>query len=246
MPSKKSKRPYDLRVNFGYYKETYRQEIQKSIAFIGQDLAFFTEAKVKKLLELVRRSLGDPSKLNILDVGCGVGLTDYYLTGHFKKVHGIDVDRGVVEKAEALNPKAAYRYYAGKTLPYKDHSMDVTFAICVMHHVVPEGWDRFAEEMIRVTKKGGLVIVFEHNPLNPLTQVAVHRCELDDDAVLLGMGKVRRLFRKAVCRLTETGYLIFTPYRSPVFSALDRWLSWLPLGAQYYVCSRIENDPKKI
>ncbi len=240
MPTKKSKRPYDLRVNFGYYKETYRQEIQKSIAFIGQDLAFFTEAKVKKLLELVRHYSGDSSSLKILDVGCGVGLTDYYLTSHFKKVYGIDVDRGVVEKAAALNSKAAYRYYAGKTLPYADQSMDVTFAICVMHHVVPEGWERFAQEMRRVTKKGGLVVVFEHNPLNPLTQCAVSRCELDDDAVLLGMGKVESLLVQEPCRLNEKGFIIFTPYKHPFFAMLDRWLIWLPLGAQYYVCAQKE------
>ena len=114
------------RADFERHKDTYRQEIQKSISFIGQDLDFFTQVKVNCLLDLTRHYVGNPSRLKILDVGCGVGITDHYLTGHFKKLHGIDLSPGVVRKAKNLNPKASYRHYAGRTLPYPSGSMDVT------------------------------------------------------------------------------------------------------------------------
>lgn len=238
MRTTKTKRSYDLRINFERYKDTYRQEIQKSISFIGQDLAFFTLVKVNKLLELIHKHLGATSHLKILDVGCGIGITDYYLTQHFKKLYGIDLSRGIVQKAAILNPKASYRHYQGKNLPYADNSMDVTFSICVMHHVVPEGWNHFTKEMIRVTKKGGLVVVFEHNPFNPLTQCAVSRCDLDEDANLLQMNNVKQLLGRDSSRVEDRGYILFTPFRGNLFSFLDRHLGWLPLGAQYYVAGK--------
>ena len=39
--------------------------------------------------------------------------------------------------------------------------------------------------MRRVVRPGGLLCIIEHNPFNPLTRLAVVRCEFDRDAVLL-------------------------------------------------------------
>jgi SAM-dependent methyltransferase len=238
MNSKPSKSAPSTRVEFERYKDTYRQEIQESISFIGQDLDFFTQVKVNYLLDLTRRYVGDPSGLKILDVGCGVGITDHYLIKYFRKLYGVDVSRGVVRKAASLNPKASYRQYAGKTLPYATQSMDVTFAICVMHHVVPEGLSRFVEEMARVTKKGGLIAIFEHNPWNPLTQIAVSNCDMDDDAILLRTRQVEKLMDQAPVKVVEKKYILFTPFHGGFFRLFDRSLSWLPLGAQYYVAAK--------
>jgi SAM-dependent methyltransferase len=238
MNSKPSRSIPSPRVEFERYKDTYRQEIQESISFIGQDLDFFTQVKVDYLLDLTRRYVGDPAGLKILDVGCGVGITDHYLIKHFRKLYGVDLSRGVVRKAASLNPKAAYRRYAGKTLPYASQSMDVTFAICVMHHVVPGGLNRFIEEMARVTKKGGLIAIFEHNPWNPLTQIAVSNCDMDDDAILLRTRQVEKLMGQAPVKVVEKKYILFTPFHGGFFRLFDRSLSWLPLGAQYYVAAK--------
>lgn len=238
MASKQDKTDLGLRVEFEHYKEIYRQEIQKSISFIGQDLEFFTRVKAQLLLDLTRRYVGEPSALKILDVGCGIGITDHYLTRHFRKLHGVDLSRGVVKKAAALNPKASYRHYAGLKLPYASNSMDVTFAICVMHHVFPGHLGHFVSEMVRVTKKGGMLAVFEHNPFNPLTRVAVSRCELDEDAVLLRRRQVAGLMERCPVKVMERNYILFTPFEGKAFRALDRALGWLPLGAQYYVVAQ--------
>ncbi len=222
---------------FERHKDTYRQEIQKSISFIGQGLDFFTQVKVDCLLDLTRRYVGAPPRLKILDVGCGVGITDRFLTPHFRKLHGLDLSPGVVRKAKQLNPRASYRRYAGGTFPYPSHSMDVTFAICVMHHVLPERLSHFAAEMFRVTRKGGLVVVFEHNPMNPLTQIAVSRCEMDDDAILLKRREVEGLLKEKG-NIIEKRYILFTPFRVPPFRFLAPFLGKFPLGAQYYVAAK--------
>ncbi len=223
------------RVDFEKHKDIYREEVQGSISFIGKDVDFFTAVKARQLRYLAEKYVGKPSGLKVLDVGCGIGLTDRFLAGHFGKVYGVDVAKGLVRKAKEINPSAEYRSYKGKVLPYPDSSMDITFAICVLHHVPPEQHDDFMGELQRVTKENGLIVIFEHNPVNPLTIYAVSRCRLDDDAILLSMGKTHRLITTRNLPIVEKGYILFTPFRGAVFTLLDRALSWLPLGAQYYV-----------
>ena len=41
------------------------------------------------------------------------------------------------------------------------------------------------DELHRVLAVGGMVIVFEHNPMNPLTVRAVNNCPFDENAVLV-------------------------------------------------------------
>src|SRR5436190_11517910 len=158
-----------MTIDFDGSKDTYENEVQESIDFIGQDLDFFVELKANHLLDVARRRLGDPKTLSFLDVGCGVGLTDAYLEDEVGVLHGIDVTEGVVERASARNPWANYLVYDGTTTPFRDELFDITFAICVLHHVEPAKWADFVEELARVTKRDGLLVVMEHNPLNPLT-----------------------------------------------------------------------------
>lgn len=224
------------RADFEAYKDNYGQEIQRSIDFIGQDFEFFIRRKAELLTGLVAQEMGDPKTLKILDVGCGIGLTDRHLTGRFKKLYGLDLSRGVVQKAAALNPKASYKAYPGKKLPHATSSMDVTFAICVLHHVEPEERDLFLSELARVTRKGGLVMIFEHNPLNPLTRVAVSRCDMDKDAHLVGLAQTAGLLASRGLKVIQKDYIFFSPWS--FLSGLDGLLGWLPLGAQYFVAAK--------
>jgi hypothetical protein len=107
----------------------------------------------------------------------------------------------------------------------------------VLHHVPPEERARFAAESHRVVRTGGIVAVFEHNPLNPLTRVAVSRCQFDDGVKLLGRGQVARLLTAAQLQVERGSYIFFTP--SARWSApSDRALAWCPVGAQHYVAAR--------
>ena len=110
-----------------------------------------------------------------------------------RRLAGVDVAAGMVERARRRNPWAEYRHYAaGDPIPYDDGSFDVCFTICVLHHVAAERRPALVEEMKRVCRPGGLVAVFEHNPLNPLTRKAVRDCEFDRGVKLL-TAKPRRV-----------------------------------------------------
>ncbi|MBI4532288.1 MAG: class I SAM-dependent methyltransferase [Candidatus Latescibacteria bacterium] len=227
-----------MKTDFDRYKDRYREAVQKSIAFAGQDVDFFTEVKAGHLIGLAERYVGDPKNLRVLDVGSGVGLTDCLLATSFGALYGVDIAEGVVEKAAQTNPSVDYQVYDGKVLPFSNNFLDIVFAICVMHHVPPSAWENFIREMQRVTKRHGLVVVFEHNPLNPLTRLAVNRCEFDADAVLLRAGRMKDLLTSNGLRIVERRYILFFPFRGVIFGNIERGVKWLPLGAQYYVAGR--------
>ena len=201
-------------ISFDDYAETYQNEVQHSIDFIGQDVDFFIELKAKLLLDTADKYFGGTDSIKVLDIGSGVGLTDHFLTPRIKNLYGADVEEGIVKKAAAYNPAVKYSLYDGIHLPFKDNSMDITFAMNVMHHVSPANWQNFANEMFRVLKPGGLAAVFEHNPLNPLTRLAVKRCEFDADAVLLSHGTIEELLKKANLKIAEDSYIVFFPFKN--------------------------------
>lgn len=233
---------------FDQHKETYRSDIDKAVAFSGQSHDFFTRVKAEYLIDLLRafeNDRGTPSTaappLEVLDIGCGHGHIHPYLTqsGMRIKLSAIDVAATVVEEARLMNPTVDYRSYEGERLPYDDRSFDVAYTIAVMHHVPPPQWPAFLLEMRRVVRPGGLIVIFEHNPINPLTQWIVRTCPIDDNAVLLGSRHLSKLAVQAKFASVESRYILFTPLDGPRYRAFDKMIGWLPLGAQYYVSARV-------
>ena len=233
---------------FDQHKETYRSDIDKAIAFSGQSHDFFTRVKAEYLVELLQdlaRERGTPSSearsLDVLDIGCGHGHIHPYLiqSDVRMKLSAVDVAATVVEEARLTNPSVNYQSYEGERLPYDDATFDAAFTIAVMHHVPPAQWPAFLLEMKRVVRPGGLIAIFEHNPVNPLTQWIVRTCPIDDNAVLLWSGHLSRLVSQGGFVDVASRYILFTPLDGPRYRAFDKMIGWLPLGAQYYVSARV-------
>jgi SAM-dependent methyltransferase len=219
------------------YASSYEDEIRRSIAFAGQEHEFFVEAKARRLLELAERRLGRLAEASAVDVGCGPGLAHRFLAPRLGELHGTDIAPELLERAREQNPPVIYELSEAGRLPYEDGRFDLTFSICVLHHVAPPDRAAFVAELRRVTRPGGLVVAFEHNPWNPLTRLAVRNCSFDEGVVLLRRGEVRRLLAGAGLERLEDEFLLFTPWRGRAFARLDRALSRLPLGAQYVVAA---------
>jgi SAM-dependent methyltransferase len=225
--------------DFDAYRDAYREAVEKSIAFARTELDFFTRAKAETLLEVTARRVGNPLELSFLDVGCGPGETDRFLEGKVVGLAGVDVASELVKVASERNPWADYTAVRpGEPLPYPAQAFDVSFAVCVLHHIAPPQRSGLVREMSRVTRPGGMVAIFEHNPWNPLTRRAVARCEFDEDAVLLARGEVKRLLRGAALAEVESHYILFFTRESARLRRIERRLRRTPLGAQYVVTAR--------
>ena len=158
------------------------------------------------------------------------------LEGRVARLAGVDTSAAMVEAARKRNPWAEYRIAeAGAPLPFPDGSFDLAFAICVLHHVEPPQRPALISEAVRVTRSGGALVIFEHNPFNPLTRRAVAGCEFDRDAVLLRRGESERLLAGAGLRDPEGAYIVFFTRDSARLQRVERLLGRVPLGAQYVV-----------
>jgi SAM-dependent methyltransferase len=216
---------------FDDFAETYELAVQRSVAFARVEREPFIKRRMEVLLELVR-SVGQPAGLRVLDVGCGTGAAHRYLSSLVGELHGVDVSEQMVARAARENAIGEYRVYDGKTLPFNDCSLDVAFAVGVFHHVVRGERPRLAAEMGRVLRSGGMVAIFENNPWNPVTRLAVHKCEFDNGVELLRARESVRLLQGARLAAIKSRFIFFSPLPAPT---LDRLLARVPAGAQYAV-----------
>ena len=227
-------------MDFNETKQRYRGTIEATIAFAGQGLEFYTAVKAEFLRDVVARELPGNRRPRLLDVGCGHGYIHPHLLAFGYDIVGVDVATEVIPIARAANPGVVYESYDGEHLPFADGSFDVATAICVMHHVPPPQWPAFVREMRRVLRPGGIAVVFEHNPFNPMTRYVVASNDIDRDAVLLRGSQLRSLLAEAGFTRPLIDYILFTPFAGRHFRALDRALNWCPLGAQYYAVGRVD------
>jgi hypothetical protein len=93
--------------------------------------------------------------------------------------------------------------------------------------------------MRRVTRTGGLVVVYEHNPKNPLTRKVVRDCAFDRDAVLLTMTQTHELLTAAGCTNVATRSILTLPPIGGFVERLDGLFGKLPLGSQYRAEGRV-------
>lgn len=224
-------------MDFNTSKDSYRQEVEDALSFAGQGLDFYTRVKAEAVGRILDRD--GPASPKLLDVGCGHGFIHPLLVDLGCEVFGIETASEVLPLARKANPGTDYVAYDGRTLPFARQSFDVVLTICVMHHVPPPQWSAFLAEARRVLRPGGRIIIFEHNPLNPLTRYVVSRNEIDADAVLLPHRRLNTMLGSCGFREVRSRFILFTPFSQPIVRRAEIFLEWLPLGAQYYATATV-------
>ena len=217
---------------FDLYNESYEDTVNASLPFSKAD--FFTRVKIDYFLDILTRHGIEPKSAKVLDMGCGIGMYHKSLKTKVGSLNGIDVSSECIEQAKIMNEGVSYEAYNGGRLPYQDNSFDSVMVVCVMHHVPVKGRREFMDEMLRVLKPSGLGVMFEHNPVNPLTMRVVNNCPFDADAVLLKSGTAENLFNQSGFKDPRSRFILSIPPANNTLRSIDRLFSKLPLGAQYY------------
>jgi ubiquinone/menaquinone biosynthesis C-methylase UbiE len=231
--------------DFDMFADRYEATVDRSVAFTGRNAAFFARRKVALLGRIARAKVGTFNSLSVLDVGCGTGTLDRVLVTEVRELFGVDLSEEMLAVARQSVPEARFESYDGEKLPFPDDTFDAALAVCVLHHVPPASHGQFLGEMIRVTRPGGLLAIFEHNPFNPLTRRAVHDCECDEDAILLRRRQVKDLMSSAGVRDVTAHFYLFTPMDGVLGEALDNAMRRLPLGGQYVVAGTVPVEATK-
>ena len=224
---------------FDKFAAEYRTLHAESIKASGEDPEYFAEYKIVDVAaELARARGGIVDRAAVLDFGAGVGYSVPFFGRHMPRarVTCLDVSQKSLDiGAEKHGGAADFRHFDGKRIPYPDGTFDVALASCVFHHIPHSEHVHLLAEIRRVLAPKGLLLVFEHNPLNPLTRHAVNTCIFDEHAVLIGAPTLRRRALAAGFGAADVRYRIFFPHWARGLRPIEKWLTWLPLGAQYYV-----------
>lgn len=135
------------------------------------------------------QSLGKAS--SILDFGCGTGVLAEKLKDAGYRVSGVEYSQGMLDKA--LERGIEGRLLQGSVIPFDDNTFDFTYSVAVFHHLeTPENVQKALAEMVRVTKPGGKVLVWDHNPLNPYWKPFMKRLPQDHgDERLVSLSELR-------------------------------------------------------
>ncbi|HXI40199.1 MAG TPA: class I SAM-dependent methyltransferase [Bryobacteraceae bacterium] len=230
---------------FDKYAASYQELLDDPIRNrFAPGSAFFFERKWILIAEYFSRISLETSNADWLDVGCGRGELLRLGKPHFRAVAGCDVS---AEMMAACNDLVVKRQEHLESLPFEDASFDFITAVCVFHHVLPEQRPLLLRDMIRVMRPGGVCCIIEHNPLNPVTQLIVHRTPVDADARLLSSGMTGRLMRSA--GLSQCNVVHFLYFPAKLYARLrsvEALLARVPLGGQYAVMARKPQNGRAI
>jgi SAM-dependent methyltransferase len=219
---------------FDRFADEYRALHAANIRLSGESPDFFAEYKVADVAATLGARLGENPA--ILDFGAGVGTSVPYFRKYFPRCRltCLDVSHRSLEVGRArFEGQAEFVHFNGARVPFADGSFDLVFFACVLHHIPHGEHPALLAEAHRVLSPRGMLVVFEHNPHNPLTVHAVNTCPFDANAVLLKAGSLKRSAARAGFRPGVLRYRIFFPGALRALRPLERGLRWLPLGAQY-------------
>jgi SAM-dependent methyltransferase len=151
------------------------------------------------------------------------------LTGYFQHVEGYDPSVESIQLARRRMPQTHF-HTTPASVP--DAHFGAAVLSGVLHHVTPRERPGLLQLVRQKLAPGGRLIVFEHNPFNPLTRRAVQACPFDDDAELVWPRTLRRLVARAGFVDVSLDYIVFFPRVLRALRPLEPCLSRLFLGAQ--------------
>lgn len=212
----------------------------------GKDHDLFVHLKVKWLWKYLTENsqhISMNKRYQLLDYGCGTGemLKWLQVFGFPGKLHGADISHTMLEEAKKRWDKTSRPLFSciGETKTnYADEFFSCIVVTCVFHHITPDKRDAVLAEIKRILIPGGVIVIFEHNPLNPLTCLVVKRAAVDKNAKLLYPKEIMKRLHKAAFADCFFKYITFFPPQVNFLNNLEKYLSWCPLGAQYVSVAR--------
>jgi 2-polyprenyl-3-methyl-5-hydroxy-6-metoxy-1,4-benzoquinol methylase len=209
---------------FDQFAKNYSELHDANVSASGESGEYFALHK----LGCIER-LGLTAETPILDYGCGTGVLIQHLSRKFSAVHGYDPSRDCLKVARERAPGATF---STDPASVPEGGFGAVVLASVLHHVPVAERDALLAMLVTKLAPGGRLIVFEHNPWNPLTRQAVATCAFDHDAILLWPGEVRRRLRTAGLARVRQDYVVFFPRSLAKLRFLEPRLHWLFLGAQ--------------
>lgn len=113
----------------------------------------------ERRFEMIKTAAGERINSWVLDNGCGIGLYSIKLSQYSHNVVSLELD---IERAiEAHNHLTMVGCAESESLPFNDQCFDLILSHEVLEHVKND--QKSINEMVRVLKKNGLIVLFVPN-----------------------------------------------------------------------------------
>jgi 2-polyprenyl-3-methyl-5-hydroxy-6-metoxy-1,4-benzoquinol methylase len=119
------------------------------------------------LWSLALSCAGDLKGSRVLDAGCGDGWYSEKMVREGAVVSGIDYSERAIAFARDILPTADFQVASITALPFADETFDVSFSFQVIEHLPPDQVPHAIAELVRVTKRGGKIIVSVPSVVRP-------------------------------------------------------------------------------
>lgn len=226
------------KAEFDKFADEYRSLHAANIAISGESPDYFAEYKIRDMATDYFACRGrDSIAPAVLDFGAGIGTSVPFVRKYLPRAQltCLDVSTKSLELGRGrFSDQARFMHFDGAQIPFPDASFDIAFAACVFHHIDHGEHIALLREFHRVLAPRGTAFIFEHNPYNPLTAHAVSTCPFDVNARLIPASAMRKRIKAAGFSRAQIRYRIFFPRALRALRPLERWMTWLPIGAQYY------------
>lgn len=217
-------------VNFDDYARDYQQILSSGLRISGEKDDYFDRYK----LNCLNRWACKPDQTGeLLDFGCGIGKLTTLIAQAYPQsvVFGYDISPESINVARKRSAHLKNVFF--ETRIPSGRLYDLIIAANVFHHIKEKDRPEILLRLRALLKPEGMIVIFEHNPFNPLTRYIVKTCPLDKDAELITLGGFMRLAEECQLQLQKKRYIVFFPRFLRYFRKCEASLGFLPLGAQY-------------
>jgi len=146
--------------------ETYKQKSNVDPFDSGRNRYAFQIYKHKVESNFLKKACEkiDQKKIKVLDVACGTGrmLPEIFSIEKEVEYYGLDTSKEMTDilKKRAKLIKKDVKIYLKDALkmPFKDNTFDIVYSFHLLWHIPFKEQKKIVDEMLRVTKKGGIIV----------------------------------------------------------------------------------------
>lgn len=221
--------------SFDKFSNNYKEVIDSTLRLFRETSDYFAYYKA----QFAQKLLGKNFSGRILDYGCGVGLVSDCFTKVFPDatVDGFDVSALSIDQVPSELLKRG-RYVSDPAMLEPGYKAIILANVC--HHASREARKDIFARIRHLLADDGIFLIFEHNPLNPLTQWVVRHSILDRGVSLLRCRELSREVTEKGLVVSQHQYIVFFPSWIPFARPFEKFLKRIPFGAQYVIIGGTE------